>query len=160
MDEFDLSCLSDAAALVDSKLDLLDERAQQSTDPDADGIYDRSEYLAGFGIVACQTYITESVSMSGRAKKDALNFGPRHGCGQSIATLIDAVANYWKHVPEWKQPLSGRPKDTADLIDSLGVDVDSSYVVMNALYELVRPHQPRVRHLVPLLAQWRQDLYK
>lgn len=160
MDGFDLLCLTDAATLVDSKLDLLDERAKQSPDPDSDGIYDRAEYLAGFGLVACQTYIIESMSMSNRDRNDALNLGPRHECGQSVAILVNAIANYWKHVPEWTQPLSRRAQVTADLINGLGVDVDSSYVVVNALYELVRPHQPRVRHVIPLLSQWRQELRK
>jgi len=160
MDAFDLSCLNDAALLVDSKLDLLDERAKRSLDPDADGIYDRAEYLAGFGLVACQAYLTESISMSNRARDEALNLGPRHACGHSIAILVNAVANYWKHVPEWTQPLSRRAQATADLIGSLGVNVDSTYVVVNALYELVSPGQPRVRHVIPLLSQWRQALHK
>jgi hypothetical protein len=160
MDSFDLSCLTDAAALVDAKLDLLDERAKQSFDPDALGIYDRAEYLAGFGLVACQTYITEAIAMSGLARDQAFNLGARHECGHSMATLINAVANYWKHEPEWSQPLSRRAQATADLIASLSVDIDASYVVVNALYELVRPEKPRVRHLIPILAQWRQALHK
>jgi hypothetical protein len=53
LDSFDRLCLNDAAAFVDSKLDLLEESARKSADPDSDGIYDRAEYLAGFGFVAC-----------------------------------------------------------------------------------------------------------
>ena len=158
MDAFDLSCLNDAAALVDSKLDLLDQRAKQSSDPDADGIYDRAEYLAGFGLVACQAYLTESISMSGRDRDGALKLGPRHECGHSIATLVNAVANYWKHAPEWTSPLSRRAQTTADLIRSLGVDIDSSYVVVNALSEIVRPREHRVRYVIPFLSQWRATL--
>ena len=160
MDGFDLLCLNDAAVFVDSKLELLDERAKQSRDPDSDGIYDRAEYLAGLGLVACQAYITESISMSNLDRGLALSLGPQHGSGQSIAALVNAVANYWKHMPEWSAPLSRRAQATADVVSVLGVDVDSSYVVVNALAEIVRPHQPRVRHVVPLLSLWRQSLHK
>jgi hypothetical protein len=160
MDAFDLSCLRDAATFVDSKLDLLEERAKQSPDPDGEGIYDRAEYLAGFGFVACQAYLTEAISMSGHSRGDAMNFGPRHKCGESIAMLVNAVANYWKHVPEWTKPLSRQAQATADLITGLGVNVDSTYVVANALFELTNPSQPRAQCLVPLLSQWRQALHK
>jgi hypothetical protein len=160
MDAFDLSCLNDAAAFVDSKLHLLEERAKQSPDPDGEGIYDRAEYLAGFGFVACQAYLTEAISMSNHSRGDALNLGPRHKCGKSIAMLVNAVANYWKHVPEWTQPLSRQAQSTADLITGLGVNVDSTYVVANALFELTNPNQSRVQCLDPLLSQWRQALHK
>jgi hypothetical protein len=159
MDSFDLSCLNDAATLVDSKLEVLDERAKRSADPDSDGIFDRAEYLAGFGLIACQTYITESISMSGRDRDQALKLGPTHSCGHSMATLVKAVANYWKHAPEWTSPLSRRAQVTADLIADLGVDVDSSYVVVNALSEMVRPRKHRIRHVVPFLSQWRNALH-
>ena len=159
MDSFDLSCLNDAATLVDSKLDVLDLRAKQSVDPDADGIYDRAEYLAGFGLVACQAYLTEAIAMSGRDRDQALKLGPQHRSGQSIATLVNAIANYWKHAPEWVHPLSRRAQYTAELICSLGVDVDSSYVVVNALAEVLRPNEPRVRNVIPFLSQWRNALH-
>ena len=159
MDSFDLSCLTDAATLVDSKLQLLDERAKQSADPDSEGIYDRAEYLAGFGLVACQAYIAESISMSGRDRAEALDLGPRHECGHSIAALVNAAANYWKHASEWKNPLSRRAQRTADLLADLGIDVGSSYVAVNALSEIVRPQKHRVCYLVPFLSQWRKALH-
>jgi hypothetical protein len=158
LDSFDLLCLSDAASLVDSKLDLLAEHAKQSADPDSDGIYDRAEYLAGFGIVACQAYITEAIAMSGLQREVALSLGPRHACGESVAALVNAIANYWKHSPEWSNPLSRRAQATANLISALGVDVGSSYVVVNALSELVRPSGYRVRLVIPLLSEWRATL--
>lgn len=160
MNEFDLLCLNDVAAFVDSKLDILDQRAKQSADPDTDGIYDRGEYLAGLGFVACQAYLTESISMSGRDRNTALRLGPQHECGHSIAILINAIANYWKHVPEWMPHPSQRARTmqraqtTIDLICSLGVDIDSSYVVVNALWKISRTREPRIRYVIPFLLQW------
>lgn len=159
LDSFDLLCLNDAAALVDSKLDLLDERASRSADPDTDGIFDRAEYLAGFGFVACQVYITESISMAGLQKEEALKLGPRHACGHTVAALVNAIANYWKHSPEWTYPLSRRAEATASLISDLGVNVGSSYVVVNALYQLVQPSKHRVRFVIPALSEWRATLH-
>ena len=86
--------------------------------------------------------------MSRRSREDALKLGPRHECGYSIATLVNAIANYWKHAPEWTHPLSRPAKSTADLISSLGVDVDSSYVVVNALARVLHSHEPRVRYVI------------
>jgi hypothetical protein len=159
MDSFDRACLNDAVTLVDSKLDLLEQRAKLSADPDADGIYDRAEYLAGLGVVACQAYITESIAMSGRDREEALKLGPCHDCGHSIATLVNAIANFWKHAPEWTNPLSQRAKSTAELISSLGVDVDSSYVVVNSLAEVLRRREPRLKYVIPFLSQWRAALH-
>jgi hypothetical protein len=159
MDQFDLSCLRDAATLVDSKLEILDENARASRDPDADGIYDRAEHLVGFGFVACQVYMTEAISLANRDKEKALNLGPQHTCGHSFATLVNAIANYWKHSPEWTDPLPRRSQRTVDIISALGVDVGDSYVAVNALSEIVRPHRYRIQFVVPFLAQWRQGLY-
>ena len=158
LDSFDLLCLNGAAAFVDSKLDVLDERARHSPDPDSDGTFDRGEYLAGFGFMACQMYITEAISMSRLSREDALNVGPRHVCGHTIAALVNATANYWKHSPEWRASMSRRAEATAGLIEDLGVDVGSSYVVVNALAQLVQPRKHRIRYVIPFLSQWRAAL--
>jgi hypothetical protein len=97
--------------------------------------------------------------MSPLARDEALNLGPRHSCGHPIVALVNVIANYWKHSPEWRAPLSRRAQATADMITSLGVDIDSSYVVVNSLHELVQPHVHRIRFVVPLLSQWRTTLY-
>jgi hypothetical protein len=60
--DFDLDFLRDAAALVDVRLERLDEEATASHDPDAFGVFDQAEYITGFGFVACQTYTTAIMS--------------------------------------------------------------------------------------------------
>ena len=60
--DFDLDFLRAAAALVDASLERLDNEANASPDPDALGIYDKVEYITGFGFVACQTYVTAVLS--------------------------------------------------------------------------------------------------
>ena len=156
--EFDFSFLNEAATLVDSKLQLLELEAERDEDPDQFGIYDRTEYITGFGLVACQTYIATCVARKRLSKGDAFDLGPRHPGGQSIANLVNALANYWKHGSEWKVPLSPRAQRTVDTISTLQVDVRASYVMANSLHALLRPAEPRIQQLIPLLKQWRSAL--
>ena len=155
LDDFDLSFLLEAARLVDSKLALLELEERGSEDPDGRGIFDRAEHIMGFGLVACQTYVTASASRFRLDWKQALALGPRHECGHSIVYLVNALANYWKHSPEWTPPLSKRAQETLNAISKLGVDVESSYPTTNALATLLRPHPPQIERVVPFLKQWR-----
>jgi hypothetical protein len=161
--DFDLDFLRAAAALVDSGLERLQTQARSSPDPDAFGIFDEMEYLAGFGFVACQTYATAVVSRSqlrGR-KREALALGPKHRTGQSMAQLINAAANYWKHSPEWALDEPTAPAaQTIAVISRLGVDADAPYPVANMLREILTPHKARVENLIPFLTQWRDALLK
>lgn len=156
--EFDFSFLRDAATLVDSRLRVLELAAQRSEDPDGQGICDKAEYITGFGFVACQTYIIACVSKSGLSKRKALEFGPFHSCGQSIVSLVNAWANYWKHGPEWGTPMTQQAQETLATISALGIDVCGSYPTTNALAALVRPNEPRLERLIPFLRQWRDSL--
>ena len=158
LDRFELSFLQDAAALVDSRLALLEMEAKKSEDPDGRGIFDEAEYMAGFGLVACQAYVTGSVARSDCDRKAALQLGPRHQCGHSIAFLVNAGANYWKHSSEWELPLSRRAQETSDAISSLGIDLDAPYVAINALASMLRPAEPRIGRLLPFLSQWQAAL--
>jgi hypothetical protein len=155
---FELSFLREAAALVDSKLAQLDMHARASDDPDGSGIFDEAEYISGFGLVACQAYVTGSISRSNFDKREALALGPKHACGHSISYLVNAGANYWKHSSEWDHPLSKRAQETANAVSSLGVDLDAPYVIVNALAEILRPGEPRIERLIPFLSQWHAAL--
>ena len=158
VDEFDLSFLGDAASLVDSRLRALELDAKRSEDPDEHGIFDMAEYLTGFGLVACQTYISARVARSRRKKKDALELGPPHACGQSMVSLVYALANYWKHGPEWETPPSKQAQETIDTIAKLGLDLHDSYLATNALSALLRPNEPRIGRVIPFLKQWSEVL--
>jgi hypothetical protein len=161
--DFNLDFLRDAVALVDASLEQLDGKACASPDPDTFGIFDEVEYITGFGFVACQTYITAVVSRSrlkGK-KSEALALGPMHGTGRSMAQLINAAANHWKHSPEWSLDTpTTQAKQTLEVISSLGVDTNSSYPVANMLYAILAPHPARFKNLIPLLTQWRDALQR
>lgn len=156
--EFDLSFLKNAAALVDSKLRVLELEARSSPDPDALGTYDKAEYITGFGLVACQTYIAACVSRAGIDRSQALDLGPMHHCGLSMVTLVNALANYWKHSQDWIHPLSKTAQKTVDTITTLYPDTEASYLTTNALAALLQPSEPRIGRVIPFLKQWRDSL--
>jgi hypothetical protein len=157
--DFDLDFLRAAAALVDASLERLDKEAKASPDPDSFGVFDQAEYIAGFGFVACQTYATAVASRRKLKKHEALSLGPKHRTGRSVAELINAAANHWKHSPGWSpDALTTQAQQTLDVIAGLGVDTDASYSLANTLYEILVPHPPRFANLIPFLTQWRDAL--
>jgi hypothetical protein len=159
--DFDLDFLEAAAALVDASLERLDTEVHASSDPDAFGTFDEIEYITGFGFVACQTYATAVVNRREVGKREALALGPMHRTGRSMAQLVNAAANHWKHSPEWclDAPTS-QAKQTLDVIQSLGVDTTGSYPVANTLHEILKPLPARFENLIPFLIQWRDGLLK
>ena len=161
--DFDLDFLRAAVSLVDESLERLDGEAGASPDPDAFGIFEEVEYITGFGFVACQTYATAVASRSKlkNKKREALALGPKHRTGLSMAQLINAAANHWKHSPEWSLDApTTQAKQTLEVISSLCVDTDGSYPVANMLYEILTPHPARFANLIPFLTQWRDELPK
>ncbi len=161
--DFNLDFLRRAAVLIDASLDRLDRESGASQDPDAFGIFDEAEYLVGFGFVACQTYLTAIASQSTLKgeKRKALSLGPLHRTGQSMAQLVNAAANYWKHSPEWSLDTpSIQAKQTLEVISRLGVDTSAPYPTANMLYEILTPHPARFAPLLPFLTQWRNTLLR
>ena len=159
--DFDLDFLGDAAALIDAGLERLDREANASPDPVEFGVFDQVEYIAGFGFVACQTYATAVVSRRKLDKGAALALGPKHRAGRSIAQLVNAAANHWKHSSEWPRDApTSRAMQTIEVIQSLGVDANGSYPLANSLYEILRPLPARFANLIPFLIQWRDALTK
>jgi len=157
--DFDLDFLRAAAALVDASLERLDNEANASPDPDAFGIYDKVEYITGFGFVACQTYVTAVSSWHKIEKRKALAMGPKHRTGRYMVELTNAAANYWKHSPEWSLDAPApQAKQTLEVISSLGVDTSGSYPLANTLHEMLTPHPARFANLIPFLTQWRDVL--
>ncbi len=97
----DFEFLRELFAMFDSKLAQLQSRIEHCSDPDSSGLFDWSNFLAGSGFVACQTYLTSTFGPLGVSKETALSLGPHHSGGRSYATILNAAANFWKHQEEW-----------------------------------------------------------
>ena len=149
--------LREAAEFLDAKLDQIDAAAAVCDDPETFGQFERFEYVAGLGFVACQEYITAVSASSGKRGK-TLHAGPRVG-DNFLAELVNAGANYWKHHHEWTNP----PRDkaslrTAELLRSAGVDPYETYVVANLIAVLAGDHSSRFAPVVQRLTVWRDDV--
>jgi len=171
----DLNFLRDLFTLLDARLADLQKRIHECPDPDGMGLCDKGEYLAGMGFVACQRYLASTYGPLGLKKDVALASGPHHEGGETLVSIINAVANYWKHVDEWEtitltanEPgelnqiivhnpdrLTPIQRKTIQVIES--VTKWSDYTCANVLYELTAP----VLHfaaLIPLLEAWRDQM--
>jgi len=163
--DFDLSFLQDLFALLDGRFDDLQQRIEESSDPDGMGLFDIGEYLAGMGFVACQRYLASTYGPNDLAKKAALAIGPYHEGGEPVARILNAAANYWKHEDEWDtnaviarnaDDLKPQQKDTIRIIET--VTPWSDYTCVNLLAALSDSKTPRVATLIPFLEAWRKQL--
>ena len=161
--DFDLDFLKSAVDLVDVSLEQLDAKRRSSPDPNTFGVFDEIEYIIGFGLVACQAYITATVgrSASKNKKSEVLALGPKHRSGRPIVQLINAAANHWKHSAEWI-PLkpTNQERQTIEVIRSIGVNPSQPYPIANMLHTMLSPNQILFKNLIPYLIQWRDSLPK
>jgi hypothetical protein len=154
--DWDLDALEEMLGVFDSQLDRVYadwKRLKNTPLGDPADFWPRLEYIAGIGFVACQNYLLQVYPPM--EKRDALKLGPPHSCGQSVASIVNAAANYWKHQGEWLQddPADKRRDRTENVL--LAVTESRSPNVFEVLEELVAPQAPRFKFLVPLLVQWR-----
>jgi len=173
--------LKDLFALLDTKLDFLVAEIKSSDDPDGMGLLDDAEYIIGIGMIAAQRFLTSAYGCRSIFKKDALTTGPLHRGGQPYAKIINAAANYWKHVDEWdlgavvhrdKSELESVQSKTMTIIESVtqwtsstaltGYAVGnepagkSDYILASLLNDLIG--EPKLSPLLPILQQWSDEL--
>lgn len=148
--------LREAAEFLDAKLDQIDAAAAACDDPETFGQFERFEYVAGLGFVACQEYITAVSASSGKRGK-TLHAGPRVG-DNFLAELVNAGANYWKHHHDWTNPPRDKELRTAELLRSAGVDPYETYVVANLIALLAGDDSSRFAPVVQRLTVWRDDV--
>ena len=159
----DYSFVKDLFALLDTKLDTLVADIKACDDPDGMGLLDDAEYVLGMGFVAAQRFLTSAYGWHDIPKNTAISAGPRHKGGQSYAKIVNAAANYWKHVEEWqlhavvhrdKEQLQSFQSDTMAVIESVTPWAD--YTLANLLHELIG--EPKLSLLLPILEQWDREL--
>ncbi len=161
----DLAFLKDLVALLDSRLDEVQQAIDSSSDPDGMGHFDDAEYVAGMGFIACQRYLASTYGPNGISKRIALETGPRHSGGKTIAQIINAAANFWKHLDEWefhstvfrdRAGLTPIQLETIQVIET--VTPWDDYTCANLLAALAAPSPPRLKYLLPQLEAWRDAL--
>lgn len=144
--------------VLDECLERLERERHLSPDPESSGVFDSMEEVAGLGFVVCQTYLTAHSAQSGLKKTVAYECGPRHSGGNTVASVLNAAANYWKHCEEWSVSSPSLRERTVENISSFFGLEWPDYVLYNLLYELLQPLPTNFASLVPLLVQWRDSL--
>lgn len=140
--------------MIDQKLKSINELISNSIDPDSDGLCDMAEYFIGIGFIAIQQHLVESLIITGVHKSDAYGFGPTHSSGQSIISIINACANYWKHEAEWVGA-AGVPKQGTKTYNQV-TDVSDSdwYKLSNVLSSLCGGEKCSFNSLIPYIRDW------
>lgn len=156
--DYDFETLREIALVLDARLDSLERDIARYDDADAFG--DTAEGLCGIGFVACQQYMASTASWLRIEKTKALHCGPVHKCGDTVASLVNHAANYWKHGDEWALGKSEKQMaKTQDGLEAILADVEGGYPLTVILARLVGPSKTwRFRELLPLLTDWRDDM--
>jgi hypothetical protein len=147
----------EVTGVLDRELHRLSVEAAASPDPDAEGIFDRVEYVTGLGFIVCQNYVAACAGSRGCAKSDVLQLGPKHRCGESMVAVVNAAANYWKHHETWGVAGAAPSPRTTEVLAALGIQM-TEYLATNVLTALLDPLPIRFATLLPFLTKWRDAL--
>ncbi|NQU03679.1 MAG: hypothetical protein HQ589_05980, partial [Syntrophaceae bacterium] len=129
IDDQDMEQLQELLSVLDHQFALNIHNRKKTHVPEQYIYWDRLSYIAGLGFVMCQQYINITYPTDGLEKNNALPLPPMHSSGYSIAQLINAGANYWKHYQEDVNfPYGSLRKTTIEPIEKLGLDIDNPYI--------------------------------
>jgi hypothetical protein len=143
-------------SFVDEQIAILNELITKDINDSGDSsLFDDAEYLKGIGFVAGQRYITSthgSLKVRKEEKWESLLLGPKRPNGITYASVVNAVANYWKHSDEWDfSKLDGQQERTRKEIESVGIIVSEGYVICNVFQQL---ELKTFSDLTPMLKEW------
>ncbi len=145
--DFEKRFLVDLLGMIEDRLAKLDSYIDPN-DPGESCFFDPMEHLAGVGMVAAQRYLASVCHWLSVKKEEAILWGPKKK-GIAIAAIINSAANYWKHIEDGDGAIHPATRQT---LEQIGVVIDSSYCVSNALYECGYQH---LSGLMEDLVTWR-----
>src|SRR6266487_2756952 len=96
--DFERDFLSDVLQMLGARLSTLHSHVDWDH-PEESYLFDPMEHLAGVAVVAAQRYIASICNWISVDKGEALRWGPKKK-GVAVASVIDAAANYWKHIED------------------------------------------------------------
>jgi hypothetical protein len=147
--------LKELFAMLDEKLSEIGSAINDSADPDTDGLFDKSEYFVGVGLVAAQQFLVEVASFSNINKDNAYKLGPRHRSGIAYATAINSAANYWKHEAEWWGGLDEIKSGNMKTMNHVGTIADTNhYQLSNFIFALSNNKEVKLMCLIPIITEW------
>ncbi|WP_457426639.1 hypothetical protein [Roseateles sp. P5_E7] len=158
----DLANLEALFVLIDRELSAMNALAKRSSDPDADGLFDRSEYLLGIALTAIQQYLVSTYAQFKINRSEALQLPPNVNADLTFVAALNAGANFWKHRDEWglginvrrdSDSLKPQARQTIEAIEMLTAWDD--YTLSNLVSCLTPSGELRLAELIPPLTQWR-----
>lgn len=149
--DWELDFLRNTLDAVDASL----SRAEAAGGWD-EGARDMADYMAGVGSVACQKYIVAIARFLKLSKREALDRGPRVPGGRTVAAVINAAANAWKHEDEWTHPPTRHQQRTLAVLEEVLDDNAWEFTYVNTLNAL--SGEPRFAGVVASLVEWREEL--
>jgi hypothetical protein len=156
--DMDAGFMANAFRLVDEQLETLTRIIRHDLQGEGDSPFlDDAEYLYGLGFVLGQRYLTSTCGAFKIENKNerlkAFSIGPQKN-GIGTASVVNAVANYWKHSDEWDfDNLTKQQKETIAIIEKVGVKVRKygGWVAANVLPKIGLKN---FMELTPLLKTW------
>ena len=155
--DYDFDFLKKHISLINAQLASIQEAAKGCGDPDQFGMLDDFESVAGLGFVACQRYVSATAACMKLAKRDALQAGPKHNSGLTIAEVINHAANYWKHAEEWDSEVSSPQRQHTEAGMKIIGALPSDYPVSFALVEIASG-EANFESVLEDLKTWRDEL--
>lgn len=158
----DLANLEALFVLVDRELSSITALIKRSSDPDSDGLFDRSEYLLGIALTAIQQYLGSTYAQFKINRSEALRLPPNITVDLTFVAALNAGANFWKHRDEWglranvlrdRDLLKPQAQQTIEAIELLTPWDD--YTLSNLVSCLTPSGELRLAELIPHLTQWR-----
>ena len=144
---------------LDAKLEAIVDECNAVDDPDAMGYFDSAEHVTGLGFVTLQTYLAAVYGILRINKGTALNIGPKHQDGNTIAKIVNDAANYWKHNNEWSLEKSSKQRELIEsTFESVGFPIDLEYPLCGVLTELSVPNYASFIAVFNKLEQWQSHL--
>lgn len=126
------------AALIGRDIDAYDRAVFKAHDPvDPEDAELAVTDLLGLLLVAVQVHLRRTSRQQG-LKTGVFSLGPRHPCGDPKVSLLNDLANAWKHIDQWDDDPATRTQQqrwTAAVFEKVGPADASFYQAFVAVLE-------------------------
>ncbi len=148
--DFEKDFLFDILKMLDRRIKEIEKKIDPHSNEES--IYFAPiEHLKGVGFVTCQRYIASICNLFIVNKTHSIKQGPQKN-QVPIAEIVNATANYWKHIEDGETDLH---KNTKKILETINIEIEKSYCVTNVLYQC---GYEQLSDLFNDLIKWRDSL--
>lgn len=155
----ELQLLSELLNVLDVKIIDIRKSIYDSLDPESEGLLDKAEYFIGVGFSTIQQYLTDTLTLTGLNKREALDIGPKFSEEFHFIAVLNAAANWWKHSPEWLASEKKEDKQTLRTQNTVVTVAETEdYPLSNVLAKLTSSNEGTLSSLLPNILLWRSSV--